>query len=246
LAIRAIAPTAILFIEGQVLCSSGTQSQLPRPTFANYAYAAHFYDALVLALGSFSGLSTLTDLGFATMNTKAASWNVPLFVGEFGSPAGTTNGLSYIDLLYQRLDDYQASGTYWNYTPGWTAVGKDGWNGEDFSLIDDHAQPRATFRYRPYARRIPGTPTALTVTHAGAFSSNSIEVKWVHDPARGQLEVYLPRRELWGATPLKLELDGAGIGCWFADERTFLCQSTSSGPKRIKVRPCIKVFGVCL
>jgi len=247
-AIRSVAPAAILFIEGQVLCSGGTQSQLPRPTFGNFAYAPHFYDPLALALGAWGGLTTLTDLAFGTMNTKAAGWNVPLFLGEFGIPAGAPGGLPYVDLIYERLDDYQASGTYWNFTPGWTAAAKDGWNGEDFSLIGDKAAPRPTFRFRPYARRIPGTPTAISVTHAGPLSANSIEVKWTHEPARGLLEIYMPRRELWGTAPLKVDISGADTGCWFADasERTFLCKSTSAGPKRIKVRPCITVLGVCL
>lgn len=245
-AIRTVAPAAILFIEGQVLCSGGTQSQLPRPGFSNFAYAPHYYDPLAIALGAWSGLTTLTDLAFATMNAKAAGWNVPLLLGEFGIVAGAPGGLPYADLMYERLDDYKASGTYWNYTPGWTAAAKDGWNGEDFSLIGSGAAPRPTFRFRPYARRIPGTPTALTVTHAGALTSGSIEVKWTHEPARGQLEVYLPRRELWGSAPLKIETGGSGTGCWFSDDRTLLCQSPSTGPKRVKVRPCITILGVCL
>ncbi len=247
-AIRAVAPEAILFLEGQVLCSGGTPSQLPRPSFGNFAYAPHFYDPLALALGAWSGFTSLTDRAFATMNNKAAGWNVPLLLGEFGIAAGAGGGLSYVDLMYERLDDYQASGTYWNFTPGWTPAAKDGWNGEDFSLIAEHAAPRPTFRYRPYARRIPGTPTALVVTHPGPLATGSIEVKWMHDPARGQLELYLPHRELWGAVPLKLDIGGAATGCWFADasERTLLCQSTAAGPKRVKVRPCITVLGVCL
>ena len=117
-AIRAVIPSAILFLGGQVLTSSGTQSQLPRPTFTNFAYSPHFYDPLAIALSAWGGLTTLTDLGFSTMNTKATGWNVPLFLGEFGIPAGAPGGLAYVDLIYERLDDYQASGTYWNFTPG--------------------------------------------------------------------------------------------------------------------------------
>lgn len=245
-AIRLVSPAAILFIEGQVLCSGGVQSKLPRPGFSNFAYAPHYYDPLAIGLGAWGGITTFTDVAFVTMNAKAAGWNVPLFLGEFGIAAGAPGGLPYVDLLYERLDDYQASGAYWNYTPGWSAAAKDGWNGEDFSLIDDHAAERPTFRFRPYARRIPGTPTALNVTNKGALTSGSVEVKWTHEPARGQLEVYLPRRELWGSAQLKLEMEGAGTGCWFADEHTLLCQSPMAGAKRVKVRPCITVLGLCL
>ena len=71
-------------------------------------------------------------------------------------------------------------------------------------------------------------------------------MKWTHDPARGQLEAYVPQRALWGTSPVKLEVEGPDTGCWFADDHTLLCKSTSAGPKRVKARPCLRVFGVCL
>ncbi len=46
------------------------------------------------------------------MTGKAKEWDVPLFLGEFGAPAGANRGLEYVDMLYRRLDDGFHSGAH--------------------------------------------------------------------------------------------------------------------------------------
>ena len=97
------------------------------------------------------------------MTSTAKSWGAVLFLGEFGAPPSLDMLLPYMDTLYRHLDDALASGTQWAYTPGWSADKKDGWNLEDFSIVDDKGALRDNFHPRPYARKIAGIPTKLTV-----------------------------------------------------------------------------------
>lgn len=242
--VRAQDPDAILFIEPHASTNNGAVlTTLPEPSFDNYAYAPHFYDVGLFLTRVYIGPSTATDVGFMNMNSKAAEWNVPLFVGEFGMFADVFNVGGYMDLQYERLNGYLASGTQWNYTPGWTPADKDGWNGEDLSIIDDNGNIRANYEVRPYARKIAGTPTSLWV----ANDSKTIELEWNHDPAAGTTELYVPRSLVWGGAQLKIEQSGSGLSCSFAENNTAVhCISDSSGSKTVKVRECVMFFGNCL
>ena len=235
--IRAKHPSAILFIEGHVSTNNGViQTMLAKPSFGNFAYSPHFYESLALTSNSWSGIPTATDIGFNTMDSKAAEWDVPLFVGEFGIGATATNGLAYVDLQYERLNDRLASAAYWNFTPGWTATSLDGWNGEDLSLVDDQGLPRATFRYRPYPRRVAGVPTAITVTHGAAPSETTIDFTWDHDPVRGSTELFVPRDTLYGAGGGSITTAGANLSCSFAGD-VVRCSSPDAGGARVTVGP---------
>lgn len=241
--IRSIDPTAILFIEGHVTTNGGLQTTLPKPSFGNFAYAPHFYEGLALVSNYWSGITWAADMGYWTMNQKAQEWNVPLFVGEFGIGATATNGLAYVDLNYTKLDDYFASGAYWNYTPGWDPALKDRWNGEDLSIVTNTGATRPTFRHRAYTQKIPGTPQKLKTTYG---SNPEIEIKWAHNPSLGRMEAFVPKQQLWGNAQLKITVDGTSTGCWFNDASTFMCQSTTATTKSIRVRKCVMFLGACL
>ena len=181
-AVRAVDPTAILFVSPHVATDPGLQTTLPRPTFGNFAYAPHFYDPSVHQLHIWLG--NPLDFPFWLMASKASEWNVPLFLGEFGAAAGTVNGLDYVDALYEQLDARILSGAQWNYTPGWTPAAKDGWNDEDLSIVDDAGSSRANFRMRPYPQKVAGTPVDLSVRVDGNALENFVELEWLHDPAK--------------------------------------------------------------
>lgn len=229
-AIREEDPSAILFVEPHVLSVTGLKkSRLAKPRFGNFAYAPHFYDLGVMSFNLWSRAFSATKRVFARLPRKAAAWDVPLFVGEFGAPARARAAGAFMDYQYGMLDDALASGAQWSYTPGWTKAGKDGWNDEDLSIVDDSGQPRANFRPRPFARRLAGTPIRMREIPGG------IELAWDNRPALGATEAYLPEAAGPAATPWMESSDpdlrcapGESDGLW-------LCSSPNRGPVTVKL-----------
>jgi endoglycosylceramidase len=205
LAIRGADPDAILFVSPGALTSAGTQTALPKPAFAGAAYAPHFYDPLVLILKKWGGAPPAG--AFDGMRAKAKEWDVPFLLGEFGAPASTQDGAAYVRSLFDALDATFASGTYWVYTPGWTDSAKDGWNQEDFSIVDGSGNLRATYAPRAYAPRVAGAPVSLAVHEDGAASS--VDLTWDHDPAAGATDLFVPD-ELLAGSVIQVDTDGAG------------------------------------
>ena len=230
--IRATHPKAILFIEGHVTTNGGAiQTLLDKPKFDNFAYAPHFYDAAMLASHAWSGLSTVTDVGFQNMRAKAKQWNVPLFIGEFGAHANTIGGAAYMDLQYQRLDETFASAAQWNYTPGWTPANKDGWNDEDLSVIDNKGMLRANYRVRPYPSQIAGQPIAFVET------ADLVSLTWQHRPAAGVTTVFVPVNDLWPGNDSMIETKGDGLSCQFDDmSRYVTCTSQTEVQMNVTIR----------
>lgn len=185
-AIRERDPQRILFVPPHALVSSGMpDNNIPRVSFDNIVYAPHFYDPSVVIFNFWWGNSPASPLD--RMLAKAASWNAPMLLGEFGANHGVGNVSGYMESLYAWLDARFVSGTQWSYTPGWTAAGKDGWNGEDLSIVDGSLATRpALFVPRPYPQKTAGTPVTFARTSKGFTFS------WTHAPALGSTEVFLP------------------------------------------------------
>lgn len=251
-AIRKEFADAILFIEGHALTNSGLfASALPRPAFANFAYAPHYYDAGVLIGHAYSGLSTATDFAFSFFDRKLVELSAPLFLGEYGAPGDTRGADSYFTLLHRHLNQRFASGSQWNYTPGWDPMTKDGWNHEDLSIVDDRGQLRSgLWRLRPYAQRIAGSPVQMVVQEASSFTPYLLEVVWNHSPGQGETVLFAPQSLFKGRPPSMLpviESDGTGLSCRYDGSGTTLhCTSDLSGRKRVRVRSCISVGSICL
>jgi endoglycosylceramidase len=204
-AIRAADPSAMLFVSPTTVTSSGEQTQLPAPSFTNFAYAPHFYDPSVVLLQRWTGAQP--DQPFAFMTGTAAAWHAPLFVGELGAPASTLDVGPYMDALYAHLDAALASSAQWVYTPDWTPAALDGWNAEDFSIVDDRGALRANFVVRPAARRISGTPTSLEVT------GDELVLAWDHDPAAGATEIFAPAGNAHALGDVTCARDGDLVRC---------------------------------
>jgi endoglycosylceramidase len=191
--IRAQDPSAILFVEGHVTTNAGIPTTLPRPGFDNFAYAPHYYMPSTILRKNWLGGVAPIDRAFANMSGKAAEWNVPLFVGEFGAPAEAKRVEGYIDAIYDRLDSATASGAQWNYTPHWDPVTKDGWNGEDFTVLDPQGRLRPNYRLRPYPRTIAGEPIRFGFLDGlSTPGRNFFELTWNNQPDRGETEIFLP------------------------------------------------------
>ena len=243
--VRSHSPTWIIFVSTHALTSAGMPTYMEKPSFNNFAYSPHFYDPLTFAFNIYLGWSL--DAPFIMLKDKAIEWNAPLFLGEFGATGTCLAGLSYVDEVYKELDKVFASGVQWSYTPDWTPEFKDGWNGEDMSIIDDAGEIRSNFRVRPFARRISGEPINIKVTHKSLLSINSIELEWNHDPALGETEIFAPQNILFPDNSYVIEQWGDSMYCGYDETGALVhCSSETPGRKRVKVRECVKFFGFCL
>jgi endoglycosylceramidase len=220
-AIRERDPERILFVPPHALVSSGTpDDNIPRTSFGNVAYSPHFYDGSVVTLGFWWGNSPAGSLN--KMLTRANSWSAPMVLGEFGANHSVSNASSYIEALYAWLDANFVSGMQWNYTPGWTSSRKDGWNGEDLSIVDGSGRLRSKlFVARPYPRLTAGTPVGF------ARTSKGFTYTWNHVAALGRTEVFLPAGYGAGKT-LRTTGSSVAVGCNLSGQ-ALLCSSSQSG-----------------
>jgi endoglycosylceramidase len=205
--IRSVHPTAILFLEGHVTTNCGLQTKLPRPSFDNVAYAPHYYKPSAILRNGWHGRTLTIKAAFARMEAKAAEWNAPLFLGEFGVAGDATRAGDYVACLYDHLDSRLASGAQWNYTPGWNQRDKDGWNGEDFNILHPEGTLRPNFVDRPSPRAVAGVP----VEHRFERSANGVVLTftWEHHPERGDTEIHVPSRLFPRGSRLTVEGEGA-------------------------------------
>jgi endoglycosylceramidase len=227
-AIRAADANAILFIEPIAIDDPGSATKLPKPTFANFAFAPHFYDA-TLTVGAWSGSDESSQM--ATLASAAATWNVPVFLGEFGAPPGLDQVDGYLGAVEQQLLRNFWSSAQWAYTPGWNPTSKDGWNVEDFSIVDDKGQPRANYRPRPSPERIAGTPKSLVLFDGKTPSASTLTLAWHHDPAAGATQLFAPLEYFGGSISVATT---GGLQCNVAGALVS-CTSSTSGDKQVKI-----------
>lgn len=70
---------------------------------------------------------------------------------------------NYINMFYDTLDAHLLGGTQWGWTDDFHPATKDGWNVENFSIVDHRRNLRSNFAVRPYPRAIAGVPSLFKV-----------------------------------------------------------------------------------
>ena len=139
------------------------------------------------------GRTAVIDRAFGRMEAKAAEWGVPLLVGEFGIPGGARRAGDYVDYHYDRLDAALASAMQWTVSPRRSPQAGEGWNGEDFSLLDAAGRPRPNYRPRPYPHRVAGVPVCFRFeATAPPRGEPRLEFVWAHRPGLGPTEIVVP------------------------------------------------------
>ena len=138
------------------------------------AYAPHYYHPLTIALDRWHGMTLGMNRAFGSMTATSGNGMHPSFVGEFGVSAEARNAGDYMAAIYDRMDACLASGAQWNYSPRWNDRDKDGWNGEDFSILDSNGAVRSNFRPRPYPRHTAGLPLAFGFDDGRSSSGSSL------------------------------------------------------------------------
>jgi endoglycosylceramidase len=236
--IRKEDPEAVLFVEPSVFALNPLlwESQLPKPAFSNFAYAPHSYDLTVLSLESWYTGNALLELTLQQISKKRAAWNVPVYIGEYGPPGEGNNLGEYVDLNYKLNDHYAFSGAQWNLAPSWNPDKKDGFNQENFSIIDSQGNPRANFKPRPYPQAIAGILIGFKVEYPKNPSQRSITVEWIHDPALGQTIIAFPADYFIPKLDLHVEPFDSNSTCELDPARTIVtCRSDKTGWIRVKL-----------
>lgn len=175
------------------------------------------------------------------LKNQALSWNVPLFIGEFGAPA-TANGLEYfLDGLYSQMNTDLVSGAQWIYSPSWDPETKDGWNNEDLSVVDHNLVPRRGYRPMAFPRQIAGDVIASQFQPAKPHESidkTKIFLSWEHDPAKGATIIFVPKLtdSLSLQEQIEIQLDGSQTDYSLDGNGLLTITSGSAGIKSITVR----------
>lgn len=226
-AIRAVDSAAILFVSPANITSAGNATMLAKPGFSSFVYSPHYYDPTLILFHGWQGSDE--KVAFDEMSSTAAAWGVPLFVGEYGAAPSTEEVGGYMGALATQMARVMASGAQWVYTPGWDATAKDGWNTEDFSIVDGSGATRANFVPRPIPRRIAGTPTSITLVEKSDAKLNALTLSWDHDPARGETELFAPAAWFGGSVDVSTT---GGLSCG-SDGDFVRCHDASAGAKSV-------------
>jgi hypothetical protein len=160
-ALRAVAPGALVFVEG--LPTSHALTWGPSDA-ADVAHAAHWYDYMTLFTKSFPGWMTVDTrsgklvLGARRVRTlfveqvaqvmrqSEGRMGAPTLIGEVGIPFDMGGKRAYrsgdfstqvraLDATMAALERNLVNFTLWNYTADNTNARGDGWNDEDLSLF---------------------------------------------------------------------------------------------------------------
>jgi endoglycosylceramidase len=178
-ALRAQDPDRVLFIPAHALGLNA-----PRVSHQNIVHAPHYYDNGVYLSKAWAGGSVAGPLD--EMRKVSQGWGTPMLLGEFGANEGSRDEAGYLEAIYGWLDEHFVSATQWNYTPGWDPVAKDGFDAEDYSIVDEHLALRSgLFVPRPYPQKTAGVPLAFQRDAKG------FTYRWAHDPALGATEVFV-------------------------------------------------------
>jgi endoglycosylceramidase len=196
--VRAAAPLALVFVEPTGFAGSIVTTTLQRPPGDGVVFAPHYYP-----ISSPNPETVLPKMqGWANVG---AQWNVPTFVGEFGSDHDSDTTADYMAGHFAALDSLGLSGTEWEYS-----VESEQWNQEGDSVVasDGTEYPVAQVLVRPFARAIAGG--ALTQTWDGASRTFSLAYA-TGSAATNVSEVQLPARAY--PTGINVALSG---GCYDA------------------------------
>ena len=235
--IRAIDPSAMIFMCPEMWTGPGVlDTRLTDPSIPNLVYAPH-YDDIVIYHKLWSGMRY--ELPARRNRERAKSWGgAAVVLGEFGAPPSLITP-AYIDMIYSDLEKFGESGIQWGYTPEWTPAANDGFNFEDFSVIDDQGQLRNNFKLRPYVRRTAAPAYGQWETSEGATLLGigpRISHSWQNEPARGATEIFLPKGYFGGKATPKIAVSPSTASCALqGDGQLLSCTSHAAGKMTVTV-----------
>jgi endoglycosylceramidase len=214
---RAAAPQSLVFVDTDGFDGLSLSTMLGRPSGDGVVFAPHFYPSNHDPNAVEAGLKTWADIG--------ASWNVPVFVGEFGLNDTSSMAVPFISANFDAFDALGLSGSEWEYS-----VSSAVWNSETFSLVaaDGSENPIAQAILRPFARAVAGT----SVEQAFDASSSTFSLSYI--AGGGVTEVSLPPRAY--PSGYELTLTGACADTASTPGRLFLQSDMDGGTSSVALR----------
>lgn len=181
--IRKLDPDRIIFYEPFIFSSGGLATFLPPPAIkTNVALAPHFYDpvlGLVHQLPYDNNPARIHNMMALRDRECIGLGNIPWFLGEFGIGSGA-NADQYVHDIYDALEKFMASGTYWDYGRNDYMAPLDS-NGNE--------RPRVNEMVRPYAMRIAGEPISFSFDQF----TKVFTLTYKNSPtATGATEIFIP------------------------------------------------------
>ena len=147
---------------------------------------------------------------------------------------GRERGGDYVAAVLDDFDAVLGSGAQWSYTPHWTPGRRDGWNMEDFSIVDDHLRPRPNVRPRPCPSKVAGEPTLFRYREPGppGCPPAGMEFAWDAVAGLGATEVFVPSAIFPAGSAL--DVSPAGAECVRDEARQLLLvRVPADGPARV-------------
>ena len=138
----------------------------------------------------------------------------------------------YVDYHYDHLDAALASGMQWTVSSRQMHQDGEGWNGEDFNILDAAGRPRRNYRPRPYPHRVAGVPLCFRFeATAPPRGGPRLEFVWAHRPGLGPTEIIVPEGLFPPGSRARAE-PGDATCLWDHSRRLLTCDA----PRPAKIR----------
>lgn len=190
---RGEAPDDLIFVDATGVDGVTVTTSLEDPSIAGVVFAPHYYPVT-----GPSPSQVATDLG--TWLQVGKSWNVPVFLGEFGVSNTNPKGEAYIASVFAAADALGLSGaTEWEYSQS-----KQLWNSESDTVVkpDGTEYPVAQALIRPYARAVAGS----SIQQSWDDTNKTFALSYTPGAASTDVsEVRLPARAYPGGYQVTLE-----------------------------------------
>jgi endoglycosylceramidase len=175
---RQAAPQTLVFVDTSPVDGGLLMTRLQRPSGDGIVFAPHYYPV--------QGANATVVPDLQKWGAIGASWNVPVFVGEFGQPRDTTGIVAYATSVFGALDTLGMSGTEWEYSQS-----AEEWDSETYEVVaaDGTEYPVAQALIRPFARAVAGSSISQS------WDATALAFTLSYAPtAGGTTEVQLPSR----------------------------------------------------
>jgi len=234
--IRAEDPNTIIMIEPMVMTALGAPPQLPAPSFDNFAYAPHDYDALAVAFKIWFTGGLFIDRILGAIETTADRLKAPIYVGEFGASGNGLGSEALVRHYYNLFDQKFISSAQWDLSQ-WTPSRQDGWNKEDMSITGSNGQLRKNFIVRPYPMAVSGEPGEIheNFPDLSRGEAKHLSFRWVHRPELGETVFAIPKDTMGGRDfDVNFKPDDPSLYCHFDRSTwTLSCFSPRGGVKNV-------------